>query len=290
VKPVAVLGAGGTMGRGMALNLLETGFEVRAWNRSAEKLQPVIDEGATVCETPAEAAFGAGVLLTILSDADAVASVMEGDDGALSAAGESAAWVQASTIGIAGTERCAELAARTNTTFFDAPVLGTKKPAEDGELIVLASGPERLRELVDPVFAAIGKRTLWVGEEPGQGTRLKVAVNSWIVSVTEGTAESLALAEALGLDPSLVLDAVEGGPLDLPYMRVKGEAMIEREFEPSFRLALAAKDARLSVEAARSAGVELPMLEAIAERMTKAAEEHGDRDMAATFLASAPQA
>jgi 3-hydroxyisobutyrate dehydrogenase len=287
---VAVLGAGGTMGSGMSLNLLEIGFEVRAWNRSADKLGPVLEEGATACETPAEAARGADVILTILSDAEAVSEVMEAPDGALEDAAEGVVWVQASTIGIAGIEHCAGLARRSGAALYDAPVLGTKKPAEDGQLVVLAAGPEDGRDTVEPIFDAIGKRTIWVGAAPGQGTRLKVAVNSWIVSVTEGTAESLALAEAMGLDPKLVLDAVEDGPLDLPYMRTKGTAMIKREFTPSFRLALAAKDARLSVDAANSVGIELPMLEAIADRMTEAAEEHGDHDMAATFLASAPGA
>ncbi len=191
------------------------------------------------------------------------------------------------TIGIDGTDRCPRLARRHELAFVDAPVLGTKAPAEAGELIVLAAGPEEARARLEGIFDAVGKRTVWVGEA-GAATRLKIAINSWIVTVVEGTAETIALAEGLGVDPRQVLDAISGGPLDLPYMRIKAEAMLKREFPPSFRLALAAKDARLAVDAAREAGLDLAALEAIAARMDEAAGEHGDEDLAATHLASAP--
>jgi 3-hydroxyisobutyrate dehydrogenase len=118
----------------------------------------------------------------------------------------------------------------------------------------------------------------------GAASRLKVVVNSWIVSVVEGTAETIALAEGLGLDPALPLDVLSGGTLDLPYMQMKGKMMIDRDFPVSFRLDLAAKDARLSVEAAQAAGVDLPMVRAIADRMSETAEEHGEKDVAAAFL------
>ncbi|MCA1689303.1 MAG: NAD-binding protein, partial [Actinobacteria bacterium] len=171
--------------------------------------------------------------------------------------------------------------------FVDAPVLGTKAPAEKGELVVLASGPEDVHTRVDPVFDVVGRRTLWVGEA-GAGTRLKLATNSWVLTIVEGAAETLALAEGLGLDPRLVLEAVAGGPLDLPYLQTKGKAMIERDFAPSFRLALAAKDARLVAEAAGQAGLDLPLLTAIRDRLEQGADSHGDEDLAATFLTSAP--
>ncbi len=283
---VAVLGAGGTMGIGMAANLAAAGFEVRAWNRSAEKLSGLArSSGIAICAEAAEAVRGATAILTMLSDADAVIEVME--DGVAASAEAGTIWLQMGTIGIAGAGRCAELAEREELALVDAPVLGSKQPAEAGELVVLASGPQELRERVAPAFEAIGKRTLWLGEA-GAGSRLKVAINSWIVAVTEGTAETVALAQGLGVDPELVLEALSGGPLDLPYMRVKATAMLERDFTPSFRLALAAKDAGLAVEGAREVGLELPMLEAIAARMAAAAEQHGDEDMGATYLESAP--
>lgn len=191
-----------------------------------------------------------------------------------------------STIGEEGTERCRELASQHGIDFFDAPVLGTKQPAEQGKLVVLASGPEELRDRVQPLFDVVGRRTIWVGEA-GLGTRLKLATNSWILAVVEGVAETLALAEGLDLDPRLVLEAVEGGPLDLPYLQMKGAAILERNFEPSFKLELAAKDAALVQTAAERRGLDLPLLDTIRARMEAGAEQHGDEDMSATYLTSA---
>lgn len=287
-ETIAVLGAGGTMGLPMTRNLARIGFIVRAWNRSPEKAESLAEDRAELCATPAEAAQGATTIITMLSDADAVLAVMEGDEGALAGAADGVIWLQMSTIGLEGTQRCAELAERHGLQFVDAPVLGTKQPAEQGELVILASGPEDLHERMAPIFDVVGKRTMWVGDA-GAGTRLKIAVNTWILSVVEGAAETLALAEGLGLDPSLVLEAVAGGPLDLPYLQRKGRAMIERSFEPAFRLALAAKDAALVEEAAAAEGLDLPLVSAIRARLEEGAGEHGDKDMAATFLTSAPK-
>jgi 3-hydroxyisobutyrate dehydrogenase len=280
---IALLGAGSTMGFAMARNMLKTGLRVRAWNRSAEKAQPLAKDGAEVCESPAEAARGASLIVTMLSNADAVIETIEP---ALQDVDGGVAWVQMSTIGEQGTERCIELAREHDVAFLDAPVLGTKGPAEQGKLTILASGPHELRERVQPMFDAVGQKTMWVDDAPGASTRLKLVANSWVVTVTEGAAETIALAEGLGLDPSLLFDAIDGGALDLPYLRMKGNAMIERNFEPMFRLELAAKDARLVAESAERHDLDLPMLSAIAERMTQGAEAHGDKDMAATYLTS----
>jgi 3-hydroxyisobutyrate dehydrogenase len=286
-EKVAVLGAGGTMGLAIARNLARDGVEIRAWNRSPGKAQPLSDDGATVAGTAAEAAEGASVVLSILSDTDAVMESMLGDDGALSAKlAERPIWLQMSTVGEAGTERCAELAREHDLEFVDTPVLGTKAPAEQGQLVVLASGPERVRDRVQPIFDVIGQRTMWVGEA-GAGTRLKLATNSWILAVVEGGAETVALAEGLGLDPQLVLDAIEGGPLDLPYLRMKGKAIMERDFDPSFRLSLAAKDAALVQEAAERRNLDLPLVRTVRQRLSEGVPEHGDKDMSATYLTSA---
>jgi 3-hydroxyisobutyrate dehydrogenase len=281
-ETIAVLGAGGTMGSGMAGNLARAGFGVRAWNRSREKAEPLAGDGAVVCGSPAEAAEGATVILTMLSDA-----VLDAVEDALGQAGEDTVWLQTSTIGIDGTDRCAAVAEKYGVAFVDAPVLGTKQPAQDGTLTVLASGPDDVRVRVTPVFDAIGQRTLWVGAA-GAGSRLKLATNTWIVSVVEGAAETLALAAGIGIDPALVLEAVAGGALDLPYLQLKAKAMLEGDFTPSFRLGLAAKDAGLAVDAADAAGLDLPMLEAIRERFDEVARDHGDKDLSAVFLASRP--
>jgi 3-hydroxyisobutyrate dehydrogenase len=272
---IAVLGAGGTMGAGMARNLASAGMEVRAWNRTRKRAEPLAGDGIAVADAPAEAAEGADVVLTILSDADAVIESMDGVT--------CPTWIQASTIGLTGTERCAQLAEQRGITLIDSPVLGTKAPAEQGELIVLASGPEDAHERVQPVFDAIGKKTMWVGEA-GAGSRLKLVTNNWILAVVEATAETVALAEGLDVDPEEFLEAVAGGPLDLPYLQMKAKAMLEGSWEPSMRLALAAKDAALVTEAAERHGLDLPLPRLVRERMEAASGEHGDKDMAATYL------
>ncbi len=283
-ETIAVLGAGGTMGKGMAGNLLKAGYPVRAWNRSREKAESLAGDGAEICDTPSEAAAGATVILTMLSDADTVIAAVSGID---STPGEDPIWLQMSTIGEAGNDRCARLADERGLALVDAPVSGTKQPAEEGKLVILASGPEALRERVEPIFDVLGQKTVWVGEAGG-GTRLKVAVNSWLLAVVEGAAETLALAEGLGLDPHLVLEAVADGPLDAPYLQMKGKAMIERSFDPSFQLKLATKDAGLAVDSAEAHGLDLPLITTIHDRFAQAVDDHGEEDLSATFLTSAP--
>ena len=281
-ETVAVLGAGGTMGKAMARNIARAGFAVRAWNRTPEKAQDLAGDGAVICATPAEAADGATVVVTMLSDAEAVLAAIDG------IAARGTVWLQMSTIGLDGMAACAELAERAGLVLVDAPVMGTKAPAEAGELVVLAGGPPGVRDRVQPLFDAVGRKTVWTGEA-GTASRTKVVMNTWLVTVVEGAAETLALAEGLGVDPTQVLGLLAGGALDAPYLQAKGAAMIRRDFEPSFRLALAAKDARLAEDAAAAAGLDLPLIRTIRARMDEGAERHPDEDMSATFLTSAPR-
>lgn len=281
-EKVAVLGAGGTMGLPMARNIAHAGMEVRAWNRTRERAEPLTADGVEVLDSPSDATAGATVVLTILSDGEAVLETMEGADGAA----QDAVWLQMSTIGIEGTERCAALAERAGLTFVDAPVIGTKQPAEQGKLTVLASGPDDALGRCAPIFEAVGQKTVRLGDA-GAATRMKLVVNSWLISLVEGLGETVAFAEGIGVDPSEFLEVISGGPVDNPYAQIKGQMMVERSFEPAFKLELAAKDARLLIEAAQQHDLDLPMLEAIRERLAEAAEEHGDKDMSATYLASA---
>jgi 3-hydroxyisobutyrate dehydrogenase len=192
-------------------------------------------------------------------------------------------WAQMGTLGLEGTEACAALAAEHDVTFVDAPVLGTRQPAEQGALVVLASGPDGARDAVAPVFDAVGSRTLWLGEA-GAGTRMKLVANTWVLALVEALAEAIALAERLGVDPQGFLDAIAGGPLDTPYAKLKGGAMIAREFPPAFPLRLAAKDAALIVDAAGDTGLDLPLVRAVADQLAAGVERgHGDEDLAATL-------
>jgi 3-hydroxyisobutyrate dehydrogenase len=280
---IAALGTG-VMGAPMARNLARAGHDVRAWNRSPEKAAALRDDGVDVRDDPAAAAAGADVVLTMLADADAALDVGRRADLA-----EGQIWWQASTIGIDGIEQCAALAQETGAILVDAPVLGTRLPAEEGNLVVLASGPDPALDALAPLFDAVGQRTMRLGPA-GTATRLKLAVNLWVLAVTQGTAETIAFAQSLGIKPEWVLEAVEGGGLDLPYFRMKSKLMLDEDFPASFALALAAKDARLVAEAAGRHGADLPVAAAIAERFTQATEAgHGDEDMAATYRLSKPR-
>ncbi|MEU6342673.1 NAD(P)-dependent oxidoreductase [Streptomyces sp. NPDC046977] len=282
---VAVLGTG-IMGAAMARNLVRAGLDVRVWNRTSSKAEPLAEDGVRVAATPAEAVEGADVVLTILHDGPAALETMRQAAPALR---PGTVWAQATTAGVEALGAFAEFAAAHGIVFVDSPVLGTRQPAEAGELLVLAAGPQEVRQALEPVYGAIGRRTQWVGEDAAEGaaSRLKLVVNSWVLTVTHGTAEALALAEGLGVDPRAFLDAVAGGGLDMGYLRGKADAILRGDFAPSFALQTAEKDARLVVAAGEAAGVRLDVAEAGAERFRRAAAQgHGEEDMAATWFAS----
>ena len=284
-KTVAVLGTG-IMGAAMARNLLSAGMEVRAWNRSREKAEPLAQEGAEVADNPADAAKGADFILTMLSDADAVEEAVGGD--VLSALAEDSVWLQMSTVGEGGNERLLRLASDHDVAYVDAPVLGTRQPAEQGQLIVLASGPKEVRERSEQVFGAFAGKTVWLGEA-GEGSRLKLVVNNWIVGLLGVLAETVAFAEATGVDPAKFLDTIEGGPLGLPYAQMKGSMMVEENFPTSFSANLARKDAALVLDSARDHDLHLRIAEAVTARFDEAIQAgHGEEDMAAVYKAARP--
>jgi 3-hydroxyisobutyrate dehydrogenase len=275
---IGFIGAG-IMGAPMARNLADAGHDVHLWNRTREKAEAV--DGVTVADSPGAAAEDADAVVTMLSDGDAVDSVA-GDF-----VGDGVLWLQMSTVGMEATEKLMQLAADRGATFVDAPVLGTKQPAEKGELVVLASGPDDALAKAEPVFDTVGAKTVTLGDA-GAGTRLKLVLNSWLVALVEGLAETIAFAEAIDVDPKTFLETIDGAPMGTPYAQLKGKAMIERDFPASFPLSLALKDARLVRKAAERAGVELPLVETVERQFERADDDgHGDEDMAAVFLATA---
>jgi len=270
----------------MARNIARAGLTVRAWNRTTERARDLESDGATVVERPEDAVDGADVALTMLADARATLDVAEA---MLPAMGPDAIWVQAGTIGIEPIERCIEMAQRHGTTILDAPVLGTAKPAQDGKLTVLASGPDDAIERCEPIFRAIGQRTVRPGPA-GKGTRLKLALNAWVLAMTQGAAEAVALGKGLGVSLEQMIEALDGGPTDAPYFRMKSKLMDEGEYPVSFTLRLAAKDAALMAEAAAQAGVDVPLIRTVAQRLAEGVDAgYGEEDMAATYRLSAPE-
>lgn len=283
---VAVLGTG-IMGSGMARSLLRAQLPVRVWNRTRAKAEPLAAHGATVTDTAEEAVRGADVVLTALNDGRSVAETLTAATPGLR---PGQIWLQSSTVGLDATTDLVHRAAGMGLVYLDAPVSGTKQPAEQGTLTVFVSGPSSGRTAALPVLDAIGRRTVWVGEDPGAATRLKLVANTWVINMVNGVAECLNLAEGLGLDPQLFLDSMKGGPLDTPYLHGKSAAVLSGDLSPSFALSTALKDARLILDAAESAGVRLDLVAASAERFARAeAAGHGDRDMIATYYAGRPE-
>jgi 3-hydroxyisobutyrate dehydrogenase len=281
---VALLGTG-TMGLPIGRNLLAAGLPVRVWNRNADKAKPLAEQGAELAGSAGDAVAGADVVITMLYDADSVAEVMRQAAGRFA---PTTTWLQLTTVGVEGADRLAELAEEFGLIYVDAPVLGTKQPAEKGELVVLAAGPAEIRPTCQPIFDILGSRTLWL-DRPGEASKLKLVVNAWVLAVLEGIAQSLAFAEGLGLDPRLFLEAVRGGAMDAPYVQLKGNSMLAGDFTPSFGLTNADKDAQLILRAAERAGVQLPIAQAAHEFFVRAIQAgHGEQDMAAVFLAHRP--
>nr|WSZ95842.1 NAD(P)-dependent oxidoreductase [Streptomyces sp. NBC_00857] len=282
---VAVLGTG-IMGAAMARNLCRAGHDVRVWNRTLAKAEPLAADGATVAATPAEAVADADVVLTMLYDGPAALEAMTAAGPGLR---PGAIWLQSTTAGVEAIAPLADLARRQGLVFVDAPVLGTKAPAEDGELLILAAGPEEARTPLAPVLDAVGRRTVWLSDDgtTGAASRLKLVCNSWVLTLTNGTAEALSLAKGLGVDPQYFLEAMAGGSLDCGYLHAKAAAIMREDYTPSFSVTTAGKDARLIVEAGAAEGVRLDVAAAGAERFRRAeAQGHGDKDMAATYFAS----
>ncbi len=281
---VALLGLG-TMGAAMARNIAAAGLPLTVWNRTRARAEPLKDAGARVAPTAAEAVDGADVVITMLFDTDSVACVIE-DAAANLAPGT--IWAQMSTVGVAGTQRLARLAGKHDLVLVDAPVLGTKKPAQDGALVVLASGPDGTQAALTPVFDALGQRTIWLGEA-GNGSKLKLVANGWVLTLLDGVAQSLRMAQAFGLDPELFLEAVKGGAMDAPYIGLKASAMLASRYDPAFALSGAAKDAALIDEAAQAAGAAPEFVQVVRRHLEEAVEQgHGDKDMSAVYLVVPP--
>ncbi len=275
-KSLAVLGTG-TMGTAMAVRWASQGFPVKAWNRSGTTSTALVEAGVHMAASVADAVAKADVIVTMLSDGAATHAV---GAQALAAARPETVWLQMATVGPEATQELAVRANAAGVSFLDAPVSGTKGPAEQGKLVVLASGPRELQSRIEDVLAAVAHRVLWVGEV-GAGSRLKLVLNSWLASLVSGLAESITLAEALDLDPHLFLSAIEGGPLGPHYANVKGLMMINRSYPTASALYLLTKDVALAQQAAQAAGVELPVQAAIKELLLAAEPDFGQHDMSA---------
>jgi 3-hydroxyisobutyrate dehydrogenase len=274
---VAVLGIG-AMGHGMATSALRAGIPTVVWNREPETTRDLAGLGADVAESVADAAGRAAIVVTMVTDTDAVISIAR-DQGMLAALASGAIWVQMSTIGVAGIERVAALVdgERPDVMFVDAPVSGSKDPAAQGQLTIFASGPDEARPRLTPLFDALGQRTIWVGPV-GAGSRLKVVNNTWLAFSNEAVASSVALARRLGLDTDTVVDALGGGPLVSPWQAAKLQRIAKGEFSAQFALSLALKDVHLALQA--SGGDRFAALASLADEWQQVVDDGlGDQDL-----------
>ena len=234
--------------------------------------------------SPAEAVRGARLVITMLPTAAVVESVIFGG-GVAEAFSQGAVWAQMGTIGVAATTGIAGRLGqvRPDVMLVDAPVSGSKAPAEAGQLLILASGPREAEAIVRPAFSAIGRKAVWLGEA-GQGSRMKLVVNAYMSILIEGVAEALELAGQLGIDDAQLAEAIEGGPLDAPIADAKLHKMARGDFAPEFPLEWALKDVDLAIAAA--GGGTLPVLAALSRQWRAAVDAgHGREDVSVARLA-----
>jgi 3-hydroxyisobutyrate dehydrogenase len=282
---VAVIGAG-IMGSAMARNLAAAGLTTRVWDRAASATGPLADAGVVVAASAGDAVRDAGVVITMLPTADAVESVIF-DGQVAEAFADGCVWAQMGTIGVEATLRIKDrlAAQRPGVLFVDAPVSGSKGPAEQGQLLILASGPAAAADAVGPVFDVIGRKTVWLGEA-GRGSQMKLVVNAYLSILIEGVAETMELADRLGIGHQQLAEVIEGGPLDAPLADAKFHKMDRGDFAAEFPLEWALKDVDLVIDAA--GGQALPLLEALSGQWHAAvAAGYGREDISAARLALA---
>jgi 3-hydroxyisobutyrate dehydrogenase len=268
----------------MARNLVAAGLSTTVWDRSPDATAPLAEAGAAVAASPSDAVRDARVVITMLPTAEVVDAVVF-DGGVAEAFAEGAVWAQMGTIGVTATQQAATRLGqvRPDVLFVDAPVSGSKGPAEAGQLLILASGLPAAEPVVREAFAAIGRKTVWLGEV-GQGSKLKLAVNAYMSTLIEGVAEALELTARLGISASSLAEAIEGGPLDAPIADAKLHKMEQGDFAPEFPLEWALKDVDLAL--AEAGDDNLPLLAALSRQWHAAvAAGHGRADVSAARLA-----
>ncbi|MFH8134472.1 NAD(P)-dependent oxidoreductase [Pantoea osteomyelitidis] len=276
---VAVLGLG-AMGHAFAANLLKKGFTVHGWNRTRARGEDLENAGLKLAEGPEQAVADAEVVIAMLADGNITESVFKQIEKSLK---QGAIVCQMGTIGTEKTDALiAHLAsARPDVIYIDAPVSGTKAPAENAQILILASGDKEKAQALEPVFAAISKGAQWLGEA-GAGSRMKLVINSWLIGLMQSLAESTRLAEEFGFSTDDLWKVLDGGPLAAPYAKVKLGMIESGDFTPQMHLIWALKDARLALDAANHS--QLPALKNIADLWQQAVDAgYGEQDLSVIY-------
>ncbi len=286
-KPrVAIIGVG-IMGGAMAERLLDQGFAVDVWDRTAATAARIAERGAVAHAQPADAVAAAGVVITMLPTAAVLENVML-EQKVLNGMRPGSVWAQMGTIGVDATDRLITetVNRRPDVHFVDAPVSGTRGPARNGQLTILASGPDQARAVLQAVFDALGQKVLWLGRA-GMGMRMKLVLNTWLAFEIEAAAEIRESTERLGVSYEALLDTVRGGPMASPLALARLDKMQKGDDTIDFPLEWALKDLDLTTQAAGMGAI--PVAAAIAERWRGlVADGFGRRDVTAARLGFRP--
>ena len=282
---IALLGVG-TMGAGMALRLLGAGFPLTVWNRKAARAEPVRAAGAKVAATPAEAAAGADVVMSMVADDAASRAVWTGPDGALAAAKAGAVLIECSTVSPMWVQELGQLAAKRGCSFLDAPVTGSKTHAANGEMVFLVGGDLTALDRVRPVLKPMSREVMHLGPV-GSGAVMKL-VNNFLSGVQAAAlGQAMAFAEGAGLDRETALSILTNGAPGSPLVKMVGPRMLARNYGVNFQLSLMRKDLSYAAAAARRHGVDLTLAVAACEAYDRAiAAGFGDQDFAAVAEAA----
>lgn len=279
---IAFLGAG-AMGAPMITRLVAAGFSVRAWNRTSEKLAPLVELGAIAAATPSAAATDANILITMLPDGHTTEEVVFTEDAVLPRLASGAAWLQMGTVGVEATDQFMSRIKTVDVKFVDAPVSGSVVPATTGDLLILASGAPDVHDVATPIFDVLGRRTYWLGAA-GAGSRVKLVLNNWLVDLVEMVVETLNFASELGIDPAMIVNILDDVPIGSPYAVAKARTMLSGDFSGGFALKHAIKDAVLSLDIAKQQHQGLSLTASFIDRWQQAlAQGAGDKDLSVVF-------
>jgi len=268
IKKIAYLGLG-TMGSGMASNLLKAGYQLTVWNRSAEKCKPFARKGARVADTPADAARDVDLVMYILSNDEAVEDVVLGANGILRGIQEGQIAIDMSTVLPETSLRELEAYAKRGVDFLDAPVFGSKQESAEAKLWIMAAGNKAIFEKVKPVLTKLGQTVHYFGKN-GNATAMKLVGNLIVALELEALSEGLVLARKAGLDLSTVMEVVKVADFRSPLLVSNGQNILKRDFSTSFALKLMLKDAGLIEKFAGGLQSPIPGLRVVEKNLKSA--------------------
>lgn len=275
----------GIMGKAMSINLLRHGFKVTVWNRTLSKCDELVEHGASVGETPAAVVKKCKYTIAMLSDPAAALAVVFDKDGVLDQI-KGKGYIDMSTVDAETSLKISEAIKAKGGSFVEGPVSGSKKPAEDGQLVILAAGDKALYEEALPAFDVLGKKSFFLGEV-GNGAKMKLVVNMIMGSMMNAFSEGLTLAERSGLNPGTLLDVLDLGAISNGMFKLKGPAMLKNNYSPAFPLKHQQKDMRLALALGDENAVSMPVAAAANEAYKKARSLGlGDLDFSAVHETS----